>query len=182
MKFTDTKHTLTVSSSEATQALSDSCKKISIFATAALTFDLLHADEGTLTNAVVTAAASATAEVRTVTLTETFGIGDVLRVTVDSNNVDYTVASSDLATVATQLAAAINANSTVAAIVTAAASAGVVTLTADADNTAFTLASSINGRDIEHHIGASERLNLDVVPGSTIRVEGSGTLHVSELY
>ena len=181
MKFTDTKHTLTVSSSEATQALSDSCKKISIFATAALNFDLLHADEGTLTNALVTAAAAATAEVRTVTLTETFGIGDVLRVTVDSNNVDYTVASSNLATVASELAAAINADSTVSAIVTAAASAGVVTLTADANNDAFTLASSLN-RDIEHHIGANERLNLDVVPGSTIRVEGSGTLHVSELY
>jgi len=96
--------------------------------------------------------------------------------------VDYTVASADLATVASELAAAINANATVAAIVTATSSAGVVTLTADADNTAFTLASSINNRDIEHHIGANERLELEVVSGSTIRVEGTGTLHVSELY
>ena len=182
MKFTDTKHTLTVSAGEATQALSDACRKISIFATAAMKFDLLDTDEGTLTNAVVTAAAADTAEVRTVTLTETFGIGDVLRVTVDSNNVDYTVASADLATVASELAAAINANATVAAIVTATSSAGVVTLTAGADNDAFTLASSINNRDIEHHIGANERLELEVVSGSTIRVEGTGTLHVSELY
>ena len=86
----------------------DACHKISIFATAAMKFDLLDTDEGTLTNAVVTAAAADTAEVRTVTLTETFGIGDVLRVTVNSNNVDYTVASADLATVASELAASIS--------------------------------------------------------------------------
>ena len=175
MKFTDIKHTLTVSAGEATQALSPVCRKVSIFATAAMTFDFLDTDEGTLTNALVTAAAVDTAEVRTVTLTETFGIGDVLRVTVDSNNVDYTVTSANLATVASELAAAINADATVAAIVTATSSAGVVTLTAEV--TAF--------ENDNHFLDKllAEGLLIDVPPNTSVAVKaltGSGKVYITE--
>ena len=184
MKFNSSnkKHTLTVSGSEAVQALSDNCKKVSILASAAMTFDVVPGDASSLTNAVTTAAATDVAEVRTVTLAGAFSEGDVVRVTVDSNDVDFTVTSdTKLATIAAGVRDAVNADGTVNAIVTATASEGVVTLTADATNTAFTLASSTASRTIAHHIAANERLNLDVLPPSTIRAEGTGTLHVSEV-
>lgn len=185
MKFhsSQTKHTLTVSGSEAVQALSAGCKKISILASAAMTFDIVPGDASSLTNAVDTAAAVDVAEVRTVTLAGSFSKGDVVRVTVDSNNVDFTVtADTTLSTIAAGVRDAINADGTVSAIVTATASGGVVTLTADATNTAFTLASSTASRTIEHQIAANERLTVDVVAPSTIRAEGTGTLHVSEVW
>ena len=184
MKFysSSTKHTLTVSGSEAVQALSDSCRKVSIVASAAMTFDIVPGAASSLTNAVTTAADVDVAEVRTVTLAGAFSEGDVVRVTVDSNDVDFTVTSdTKLATIAAGVRDAVNADGTVNAIVTATASEGVVTLTADANNDAFTLASSTASRTIAHHIAANERLNLDVLPPSTIRAEGTGTLHVSEV-
>ena len=181
MKFSTTKHTLSPSSSEVTQALSASCKEVSIVSTAALTFDVVPGTEGTVTAALVTAAAVDVAEVRTVTTANTFGVGDVLRIAVDGNNVDFTVTSANPITTAAGIRDAINADGTVSAIVTATSDGLVVTLTAAATNTAFTLTAALNNRNINHHIASGERLTFTVPPGSTLRAEGTGTLHVSEL-
>jgi len=182
MKFTTTSHTLTATSAGAVQALSAGCAKVSIFAEAAMDFSVVPGTEGTLTAALVTAAAASVAEVRTVTTAGRFGVGDVVRVTVASNNVDFTVTSDDPGTTAASIRAAIVADATVNALVDSSVSGNVITLTRKVVNTAFTLATSYVSRSVNHHIGANERLELDVPAGANIRAKASsGTLNISEL-
>lgn len=182
MKFSTTQHTVTATPAGATQALSSDCSKVYIYAESAMDFNVVPGPEGTLTAALVTAAAVGVQEVRTVTTANSFGVGDVIRVTVDSNNVDYTVTSALSGVTASGLSGAINGNSTVSAIVTATVSGNVVTLTAATADTPFTLATSYVSRNVNHHIGANERLLVEVPAGSTIRAKASsGTLNISEL-
>ena len=182
MKFSTTSHTLTATSGGATQALSAGCTQVSLFAEAAMDISVVPGTEGTLTAALGTAAATDVKEVRTVTTAGTFGVGDVVRVVVASNNVDFTVTDDDHRAVATGIQAAIAANGTVAALVDSSVSGNVVTIERKVANTAFTLTTAYVSRSINHHIGASERLQVEVPPGSTIRAKAaSGTLNISEL-
>ena len=182
MKFSTTSHTLTATTAGATQALSAGCKEVSLFAEAAMDFNVVPGAEGTLTAAVKTAAASDVKEVRTVTTAGSFGVGDVVRVVVASNNVDFTVTTADRTLTAAGIRAAIVADSTVNALVDSSVSGDVVTLTRKTANTAFTLTTAYVSRSVNHHIGASERLQVEVLPGSTIRAKADGgTLNISEL-
>lgn len=87
-----------------------------------------------------------TAQVDTVTIGGTMEVGDVYSVTVDGTTVSYTVDGTEggLAGVRSALVSAINANSTISGIVTAAdgGAAGELTLTADAPGTPFTATTS----------------------------------------
>ena len=182
MKFSTTSHTLTATSAGAVQALSADCDKVSLFAEAAMDFNVVPGAEGTLTVATVTAAASNVKEVKTVTAANSFGVGDVVRVSVASNNVDYTVTSADTTTTAAGIRAAIVADSTVNALVDSSVSGDVVTLTRKTANTAFALTAAYVSRSVNHHIGANERLELEVPAGSSVRAKASsGTLNISEL-
>ncbi|MBA7607812.1 hypothetical protein ES703_14981 [subsurface metagenome] len=96
---------------------------------------------------------AAVAQVSTVTLSGSPGVGDVITVTVDENTVTYTVVETDigeddaasLANIAAKVAAAINDDAEASGVVTASASAADVTLTADVAGLAgaFTLDSSV---------------------------------------
>ena len=97
--------------------------------------------KGTITTAGVTAVA----QVDTVTITG--GVAtDTFSVTVDGNALAAVAFNTDLATTATDLAAAINADATIGALVTADASAadGSLTLTAKTAGTGFTASSTAN--------------------------------------
>ena len=182
MKFSTTSHTLTATSAGATQALSAGCTEVSLFAEAAMDFNVVPGTEGTLTAAVATAAAANVKEVRTITTAGAFGVGDVVRATVASTNVDFTVTTADRTITAAGIKAAIAANSTVAALVDVTVSGDVITLTRKVVNTAFTLTTAYVSRSVNHHIGANERLQVEVIAGSTIRAKASsGTLNISEL-
>ena len=86
------------------------------------------------------------AQVDTMTIAGTVEIGDIFTVVIDGSNASYTVtgAEAGLGVVRDNLVAAINADTTVGAKVTAAAgaAAGQITLTAKAAGTAFTSAAS----------------------------------------
>lgn len=97
----------------------------------------------TFTTSVTASNLPPIAQIDTVTIAGTPEVGDVYTVTVDGNAVNYTVDGTEGGTLAglrTAITAAINANTTVAAIVTASDSAvaGEIYLTATATNTAFT--------------------------------------------
>lgn len=183
MKFLTTGYDLTATSSGASQALSGKATKVSLFAEAAMNFSVVPGTLGSFSFAVSAAAAAEVFESRTVTFTGTaFGVGDVLRITVDGTNVDVTVSGFEPETAASDFQAAAVANGTVDAAFTVTVDKNVVTITHKTVNTAFTLSSTIVSRNIPHHIGASERLTIDVPPGSTIRAKASsGTLNISEL-
>lgn len=108
--------------------------------------DLITAANQALAGTASTAAAA------TVTIGGVFHAGDVVKVEVGGNAVEYTVLAGDtnLAGIATAVAAAIGADPVVKAMVTAAANAAVVTLTAKVKGTDFnstTLAASVSGED-----------------------------------
>lgn len=93
-----------------------------------------------------------TAAEATVTIGGVFHAGDVVSVEVGGNAVEYTVlaGATNLAGIATAVAAAIGADPVVKEMVTAAANAAVVTLTAKVKGTDFnstTLAASVSGED-----------------------------------
>ena len=182
MKFTTTSHTLTATSGGATQALSAGCSKVSLFAEAAMDVNVVPGAEGTLTVATVTAAGAAAKEKKTITTAGRFGVGDVLRVSVASNNEDFTVTSDDPATTADGIKADLLGDTTIAALVDVTVSGNVVTLERKVVNTAFALTATYQSRSVNHHIGANERLEVEVPAGSTIRAKASsGTLNISEL-
>lgn len=89
---------------------------------------------------------SATAQVDTLTIAGTIEAGDVYSVIVDGNTVSYTTtgAEGSLAAVQAALVQAINTDTTVGPIVTAAVGSGTgeITLTADVAGTAFTATTS----------------------------------------
>ena len=105
-----------------------------------------NATSTTFTASTAATNGASTAQVDTVTIGGTFEVGDVYRVTVDGNSVDYTVVAGDIDMngVRTSLINAINTDPTVSGIVTAAAGAGAgeITLTADSAGSPFTVAVS----------------------------------------
>ncbi|GAJ12195.1 unnamed protein product, partial [marine sediment metagenome] len=100
---------------------------------------MAQAINGDLFAYVESATTAAVKEVSTITFTGSPREGDEITVTVDGNGVAYTVVEADvgdtnaasLANIATGVAAAINHDVYASAVVTASASAAVVTLTAD---------------------------------------------------
>jgi len=183
MKFLTTGYNLTASSSGTSQALSGQATKVSLFAEASMNFDVVPGTLGAPSFAVSAVAAADVFESRTVTFTGTaFGVGDIIRFTIDGTNVDVTVSGFEPETVASDLQTAAVANNTVDAAFTVTVDKNVVTITHKTVNTAFNLSTTVLSRNIPHHIGASERLTVDVPPGSTIRAKGSANnLNISEL-
>ena len=58
----------------------------------------------------------------------------------------------------------------------------VVRFTRSVVNTDFTVSTSVQSRNVPHHIGANERLTIEVPRGSTILAKASsGNLNISEL-
>ena len=182
MKFTTTSHALTATSAGAVQALSGGCAKVSILASAAMDFNVVPGPEGTLTVATVTAAAANVKEKKTITTAGAFGVGDVLRISVASNNEDYTVTSASSATTASEIKDDLLADTTIAGLVDVTVSGDVITLERKVANTAFTLTATYQSRQVNHAIKANERLELEVPAGASIRAKASsGTLDISEL-
>ena len=182
MKFTTTSHALTATSAGAVQALSADCAKVSIIASAAMDFNVVPGTEGTLTVATVTAAATDVKEKKSITTAGRFGVGDVLRISVASNNEDYTVTSDDPAVTASEIKDDLLADTTIAGLVDVTVSGNVITLERKVANTAFTLTATYQSRQVNHAIAANERLELEVPAGSNIRAKASsGTLDISEL-
>ena len=182
MKLSTTSHTLTATSTGASQALSAGCTQVSVFAEAAMDIGVVPGTVGSVAFATVTAAAAGVAKVMTITFNNTFGVGDVIRITIDGNNVDLTVNADNQETCASDYKTLAAANGTIAAAFDLSVSKNVVTVTHKTVNTDFALSTTVNSRNIPHHIGANERLTLEVPPGSTIRAKASsGTLNISEL-
>jgi hypothetical protein len=107
---------------------------------------------GTLTVVNTTAAADPVPEEDTVTLSGSPRLNDVVTVTVDGNPVAYTVIEADIGAsdaasrtnIAVKIAAAINGDATVGALVTASAAGDVITLVEDnADGSGFTMSSAV---------------------------------------
>ena len=183
MKFLTTGYDLTASTVGSSQALSGAATKVSLFAESAMNFSVVPGTVGNLSFATPVSAAADVLESRTVTFTGTaFGVGDVQRITIDGTNVDVTFSGFEPETVASDFQTAAVANGTVDAAFTVTVDKNVVTITHKTVNTAFTLSTTVQSRNIPHHIGASERLTIDVPPGSTIRAKAnSGNLNISEL-
>ena len=184
MKFLTTGYDLTASSSGASQALSGKATKVSLFAEAAMNFDFVPGALGTTAFGTAATAAADVFESRTITFTGAFGVGDVFRFGIDGTNVDVTFSGFEPETAASDLQTAAAANATVDAAFTVTVDTNVVTITHKTVNTAFNINSVIISRNIPHHIGASERLTIDVPPGSTIRAKassGTPNLNISEL-
>lgn len=119
-----------------------------------VTGDVNLAGVATSVAAAINANASAAAMVAaanftgTVTIGGTFHAGDVVTVIINGTSVTHTVVAGDtnLAGVATGVAAAINANATLQALVLASASTDTVTITAITGNdTNISLSSSVSG-------------------------------------
>jgi phage tail sheath gpL-like len=144
--------------------------------------------------AVDTAASAGVAEVRTVTLSGFYEVGDQLTVVVDGTSLTYEVTADDqsdtAATTLTNVAAsvrdALNANATISADFTATASGAVVTITHGTVNTAFTLTAEVTANDNDNHFLdklLAEGLVIDVPPNSSVAVKalsGSGKVYITE--
>ena len=143
--------------------------------------------------AVVTAASAGVAEVRTVTLSGFYEVGDQLTVVVDGTSLTYEVTAADqsetpattLSNVAASVRDALNADATISADFTATASGAVVTITHGTVNTAFTLTAEVTANDDDtHYVKTDERVYISVPPGSYIALKttnsNSGTCYISE--
>ena len=183
MKFLTNGYDLTANVPGASQALSGKATKVSLFAESAMNVGVVPGTLGSPNFAVSAAAAADVFESRTVTFTGTaFGVGDVIRITIDGTNVDVTVSGFEPETVASDLQTAAVANGTVNAAFTVTVDKNVVTITHKTVNTAFTLSTTVVSRNVPHHIGANERLTIEVPRGSTILAKASGgNLNISEL-
>jgi phage tail sheath gpL-like len=190
---------ITTGSTSVSQQLSHDCRRISIHPTGHDIFygigNATQVAEGAPAEAValVTAAASGVAEVRTVTLSGFYEVGDQLTVVVAGTSVTYEVTAADqsnttattLNNVAASLRDAINANSTISANLTATASGAVVTITHGTVNTAFTLTAEVTANDDDNHfVKTDERVYINVPVGSYIAVKtttsNSGKCYISE--
>ena len=193
-------HVVTTSTTSTNVNLSHDCRRIRLKAhTQDIYYGIGNATqvaEGVPAEAValVTAAASGVAEVRTVTLSGFYEVGDQLTVVVAGTSVTYEVTAADqsdttattLNNVAASLRDAINANSTISANLTATASGAVVTITHNTVNTAFTLTAEVTANDDDNHFLdklAAEGIMIDVPPNTSIAVKtlsGSGKVYISE--
>jgi len=144
--------------------------------------------------AVVTAASAGVAEVRKVTLSGFYEVGDQLTVVVDGTSLTYEVTAADqsetpattLSNVAASVRDALNADATISADFTATASGAVVTITHGTDNTAFTLTAEVTANDDDNHFLdklLAEGLVIDVPPNTSVAVKtlsGSGKVYITE--
>jgi phage tail sheath gpL-like len=144
--------------------------------------------------AVVTAASAGVAEVRKVTLSGFYEVGDQLTVVVDGTSLTYEVTAADqsetpattLSNVAASVRDALNADATISADFTATASGAVVTITHGTDNTVFTLTAEVTANDNDNHFLdklLAEGLVIDVPPNTSVAVKtlsGSGKVYITE--
>jgi hypothetical protein len=190
---------LTTGSTSVSQQLTHDCRRISIHPTGHDIYygigNATQVAEGAPAEAVAvtTAASAGVAEVRTVTLSGFYEVGDQLTVVVDGTSLTYEVtaddqsntASTTLSNVAASVRDALNADATISADFTATASGAVVTITHGTDNTAFTLTAEVTANDDDNHfIKTDERVYITVPPGSYIAVKcttsNSGKCYISE--
>ena len=144
--------------------------------------------------AVDTAASAGVAEVRTVTLSGFYEVGDQLTVVVDGTSLTYEVTAADqsetpattLSNVAASVRDALNADATISADFTATASGAVVTITHGTVNTAFTLTAEVTANDNDNHFLdklLAEGLVIDVPPNTSVAVKaltGNGKVYITE--
>jgi len=193
-------YVISTGSTSVNQQLSHDCRRISIHPTGHPIFygigNAAQVAEGAPaeTVALVTAAAAGVAEVRTVTLSGFYEVGDQLTVVVDGTSLTYEVTAADqsdtasttLSNVAASVRDALNADATISADFTATASGAVVTITHNTDNTAFTLTAEVTERDDDNHFLdklLAEGLLIDVPPNTSVAVKtlsGSGKVYISE--
>ena len=190
---------ITTGSTSVSQQLSHDCRRISIHPTGHDIFygigNAAQVAEGAPAEAVAvtTAASAGVAEVRTVTLSGFYEVGDQLTVVVDGTSLTYEVTAADqsntaattLSNVAASVRDALNANATISADFTATASGAVVTITHGTDNTAFTLTAEVTPYDNDNHfVQTDERVYITVPVGSYIAVKtvssNSGKCYISE--
>lgn len=143
--------------------------------------------------AVVTAASSGVAEVRKVTLSGFYEVGDQLTVVVDGTSVTYEVDADDqsdtssttLNNVAASVKTALEANSTINAAFTITVSSAVVTITHKTVNTAFTLTAEVVANDDDdHYLAIDQPYDLDVAPNTSLAFKtltSTGKVYISEL-
>ena len=190
---------LTTGSTSVSQQLTHDCRRISIHPTGHDIYygigNATQVAEGAPAEAVAvtTAASAGVAEVRTVTLSGFYEVGDQLTVVVDGTSLTYEVtaddqsntASTTLSNVAASVRDALNADATISADFTATASGAVVTITHGTDNTAFTLTAEVTANDDDKHfVKTDERVYITIPPGSYIAVKcttsNSGKCYISE--
>ena len=193
-------HVVSASTTSANVNLSHDCRRIRL---RAHTQDIYYAlgnaaqtAEGEPAEAVAvdTAAGSGVAEVRTVTLSGFYEVGDKLTVVVDGTSLTYEVTAADqsdtssttLSNVAASVRDAINADATISADFTATASGAVVTITHGTVNTTFTLTAEVTANDNDNHFLdklAAEGIIIDVPPNTSVAVKtlsGSGKVYITE--
>ena len=192
-------YVITTGNTSVSQQLSHDCRRISIHPTGHDIFygigNAAQVAEGAPAEAVavVTAASAGVAEVRKVTLSGFYEVGDQLTVVVDGTSLTYEVTADDqsntaattLNNVAASVRDALNANSTISADFTATASGAVITITHGTDNTAFTLTAEVTANDDDNHfVQTDERVYITVPVGSYIAVKctssNSGKCYISE--
>ena len=143
--------------------------------------------------AVVTAASSGVAEVRKVTLSGFYEVGDQLTVVVGGTSVTYEVDADDqsdtssttLNNVAASVKTALEANSTINAAFTITVSSAVVTITHKTVNTAFTLTAEVVANDDDdHYLAIDQPYDLDVAPNTSLAfntLTSTGKVYISEI-
>lgn len=143
--------------------------------------------------AVVTAASSGVAEVRKVTLSGFYEVGDQLTVVVGGTSVTYEVDADDqsdtssttLNNVAASVKTALEANSTINAAFTITVSSAVVTITHKTVNTAFTLTAEVVANDDDdHYLAIDQPYDLDVAPNTSLAFKtltSTGKVYISEI-
>ena len=190
---------LTTGATSVSQQLTHDCRRISIHPTGHdIYFGIGNATqvaEGAPAEAVAvtTPASVGVAEVRTVTLSGFYEVGDQLTVVVDGTSLTYEVTAADqsnttsttLNNVAASVRDALNADATISASFTATASGAVVTITHGTVNTAFTLTAEVTANDNDNHfVKTDERVYITVPPGSYVAVKttssNSGKCYISE--
>lgn len=193
-------HVVATSTTSANVNLSHDCRRIRLRAhTQDIYYALGNATQVAEGNpaeavAVTTPASAGVAEVRTVTLSGFYEVGDKLTVVVDGTSLTYEVTAADqsetTATTLTNVAAsvrdALNADATISASFTATASGAVVTITHGTVNTAFTLTAEVTENDDDNHFldkFVYEGLLIDVPPNTSVAVKaltGNGTVYITE--
>ena len=193
-------HVVSTSTTSANVNLSHDCRRIRLRAhTQDIYYALGNAAQTAEGNpaeavAVTTAASAGVAEVRTVTLSGFYEVGDQLTVVVDGTSLTYEVTAADqsetpattLSNVAASVRDALNADATISADFTATASGAVVTITHGTVNTAFTLTAEVTENDDDNHFLDKlvyEGLLIDVPPNTSIAVKaltGTGTVYITE--
>ena len=182
MKFLTNGYDLPATSTGSSQALSGDATKVSLFAEAAMNVGVVPGPLGTTVINTIAAQGIGTAKIMGVTFTNDFNVGDVLRFTVDGTNLDLTVTTRNNLDTAAALKTLAEQTAAITADFVVGIADNVVRFTRSVVNTNFTLTSSIVSRNIPHHIGANERLTIEVPRGSTILAKASsGNLNISEL-